>query len=370
MLASRELDKQLNEIRKQISQQRKKAVRTLSPAQIRQGIRRGVISPEMELLIGKKADGSSFDVSDLKNFSKAREQAQKRFKTTRGVYIDQLIAASRADDVKRANGTYVPKTPNGWKGNLVRSAARLYKIRGNMLTFSVKASQESQKQFHQVRIRAEEWNRQLLNDRANPRTAVRNILAGKVSIDCDCERHQYWYRYLANIGGYAVTPPAEKDFPKIRNPKLEGSCCKHVLSVFQSIRTPINQQILSKHLEKQRTTQGFGDTKQSQMVTKADLKKIARQRPRQTDQDKATERAKQLEDAEKGLRKALRSKTNQKKLRQLKVRKQAAQLSQQERSMRDKAQQAIKAAAETFAKQTGISINEALKVMKNTIGNG
>lgn len=321
--------------RRDINLRRQNAKRTLSPAQIRDGIRSGQISPEMETAIGKKADGSSFTVDDLKSFQKARTDTAKRFGKN-GITIDQLIAASRPDDVKRANGTFIPKKENGWRGNLARGAARLYQVRGDTLFFSVRASEESKKQLHQVKIRLQGWNDQLTNERANEKTAVKNALDGQILIDCDCERHQFWYRYLAGVGGYALTPPAEKDFPKVRNPDLTGACCKHVVAAFQVVRTPTYQAVIASQMKRQRQHVGFGDDKKTRELTKEDQEATKKAKPRLTDHDKAKDRAKQLEMAEKALKKAIKANGNQetikKKLKELKARnaKNATELKKQE----------------------------------------
>ncbi len=321
--------------RRDINLRRQNAKRTLSPAQIRDGIRSGQISPEMETAIGKKADGSSFTVDDLKSFQKARTDTAKRF-GKKGITIDQLIAASRPDDVKRANGTFIPKKENGWRGNLARGAARLYQVRGDTLFFSVRASEESKKQLHQVKIRLKGWNDQLTNERANEKTAVKNALDGQILIDCDCERHQFWYRYLAGVGGYALTPPAEKDFPKARNPDLTGACCKHVVAAFQVVRTPTYQAVIANQMKRQRQHVGFGDDKKTRELTKEDQEAIKKAKPRLTDHDKAKDRAKRLETAEKALKKVIKANGNQetikKKLKELKARnaKNAAELKKQE----------------------------------------
>ena len=372
--------------RRDINLRRQNAKRTLSPAQIREGIRSGQISPEMETAIGKKADGSSFTADDLKAFQKARTDTTKRF-GKKGITIDQLIAASRPDDVKRANGTFIPKKENGWRGNLARGAARLYQVRGDTLFFSVRASEESKKQLHQVKIRLQGWNDQLTNERANEKTAVKNALDGQILIDCDCERHQFWYRYLAGVGGYALTPPAEKDFPKVRNPDLTGACCKHVVAAFQVVRTPTYQAVIANQMKRQRQHVGFGDDKKTRELTMEDQEAIKRAKPRLTDHDKAKDRAKQLETAEKALKKAIKANGNQetikKKLKELKARnaKNAAELKKQEAAAkkleqdrakieaqaRTSAEAAISAMVQGMVAAQGISEAKAREILAGMI---
>ena len=375
--------------RRDINLRRQNAKRTLSPAQIREGIRSGQISPEMETAIGKKADGSSFAVDDLKAFQKARADTAKRF-DKKGITIDQLIAASRPDDVKRANGTFIPKKENGWRGNLVRGAARLYQVRGDTLFFSVRASEESKKQLHQVKIRLKGWNDQLTNERANEKTAVKNALDGQILIDCDCERHQFWYRYLAGVGGYALTPPAEKDFPKARNPDLTGACCKHVVAAFQVVRTPTYQAVIANQMKRQRQHVGFGDDKKTRELTKEDQEAIKKAKPRLTDHDKAKDRAKRLETAEKALKKVIKANGNQetikKKLKELKARnaKNAAELKKQEAAAkkleqdrakieaqaRTSAEAAINAMVQGMMAAQGISEAKAREILAGMIRGG
>ena len=375
--------------RRDINMRRQNAKRTLSPAQIREGIRSGQISPEMETAIGKKADGSSFTVDDLKAFQKARTDTAKRF-GKKGITIDQIIAASRPDDVKRANGTYVPKKENGWRGNLARGAARLYQVRGDTLFFSVRASEESKKQLHQVKVRLQGWNDQLINERANEKTAVKNALDGQILIDCDCERHQFWYRYLAGVGGYALTPPVEKDFPKVRNPDLTGACCKHVVAAFQVVRTPTYQAVIASQMKRQRQHVGFGDDKKTRELTKEDQEAIKKAKPRLTDHDKAKDRAKRLEAAEKALKKAIQANGNQeaikKKLKELKARnaKNAAELKKQEAATkkleqdrtrieaqaRTSAEAAINAMVQGMMAAQGISEAKAREILAGMIRGG
>lgn len=279
------------QVRKDIKRQREQAKRTLSPAQIRAALKAGKLPANAESLLGTHRDGTPLTLDDLKRFSKETQQAKSRYGKTKGVTIDQLLAGSRKDDIKRANGTYQPKKKGGWIGNLTRGAANLYQVKGNLLFFTVKASADSRKDRHQVKVRLESWNEQLTNDKANERTAVKNALAGRVSIDCDCEHHQYTYRYLAGVAGYAITPPNEKDYPKVRNPQLTGSCCKHVTAAFQKVRTPTYTAFLAAQLKLQRDKAGFAD--KTRNLTEAEQAQLSRAKPRQTDHDAAIKKIEQ-----------------------------------------------------------------------------
>lgn len=63
---------------------------------------------------------------------------------------------------------------------------------------------------------------------------VLNILTGDVSIDCSCESHLYWaFAYKAWNNDYGLRK--ETRAPKRNNVGLNGSCCKHTLSVLELI---------------------------------------------------------------------------------------------------------------------------------------
>jgi len=282
---SKRVAKEFANMNKRAREARQNATTGLSPDLLRRAIKSGNVSPQMEVLIGKKADGSAFSAEDLKGFAKKRDQVNRR-STTEGVSIDQLISASRPDDIKRANGTYKPKTPDGWVGNLSRGSATLYKVNNSIMIFAVKASGDGPNTRYQTRVKLMDWETQLANPNANDLTATKNALNGKIKIDCNCKRHQFWYRYLAGVGKYALTPPIEKDFPKIKNPGLTGAVCKHVVAVFQVIRTPTYQNLISKKMAEQRMITGFGTKKGSSTLRRSEIDALKKSRPRKTDQAK------------------------------------------------------------------------------------
>lgn len=180
----------------------------------------------------------TFSPADLKQLVAHLGKRRHRFDDSRqGIPFHQLLRSSTAKDKERAKE--------------VRSAI-FYGRKGNVLYFQVSGHARP---HYRVQIRLEEWDRAVSS--AGPTLqAIQQVLRGRVSIECPCGRHQYWYRYLASIGNYAIEPK-ERDFPKIRNPALEGCCCKHVLKVLQVIRGSRVTFLLARELDRERARPGF-----------------------------------------------------------------------------------------------------------------
>lgn len=194
-----------------------------------------------------------FKPGDLEQFVQAIEKAENKFNNqVQGVPCSALLRASRAIDKQRA------KT--------VRNAT-LFQRRGNIFFFQVTGNSRP---FYQVQIRLEEWNNAILA-REPVLVSLRKVLAGRISFECPCGRHQYWYRYMASIGNYGLKP-VETGFPKIRNKTLGGCCCKHVLKVLSELKTSRVQLLLAKALEKERDSKGFSSRPGTRMLSNEDLR--------------------------------------------------------------------------------------------------
>ncbi len=261
---ARLFEKMFNQIRAAKIATRQQAKGTLTPAMLRKHL---VSGAPLGLLYGVKPDGMPFTVEDLKQFDRRAHKIRSVFKATqKGVRADQMIGASRAIDIERSR-------------QQIKSAT-LYRIfnskEGVLLHFKTPASDHSKYQSHQVKVRLDEWNDWLTTSLPFTK-AAKNLLAGRVSFDCDCGRHQYWYRYVATIGGFAVSP-LENAYPKIRNPKLTGACCKHVLRVLAALKGPVIERMVAAELEKASAKVGFGDDKRAanRFLTQAESKQAAR----------------------------------------------------------------------------------------------
>ena len=254
-----EFERLFRAVRDAKAERRVDAVGLLTP----QIIRRAIEQKQDVVLQYGKSGFVTYTPADLKRFVKFRTKAQKEFSAGQaGVPVPKLISASLAIDIKRANQE-------------IKSAV-LYRISTSVLHFRTNAGPRSKYTHHQVRVRLDSWSHEMLGGKAY-KDAVKAVVNGRVSLDCDCGRWQYWYRYLATIGEFALTP-LEKDFPKIRNPQLVGCCCKHILRCLHNLRTPGIQSILVKEMERQAKLKGFHATGKAgtRMLSADELKKAAR----------------------------------------------------------------------------------------------
>lgn len=273
-LSSKAFGKVFDLIRKDQTRKRRSAHRTLTPGRMRNK------SIDDILKLGKKKGGTFFTLDDLKGFEKQRGKARTEFDNkTAGITYAQLVASSQAIDIKRANNTVDD-------GSGIKRATPV-SLKHNVINIRVEASDISAHQHHLVRVRFEEWD-QLVEDIAEDDKAAqkvtKSLCAGRVSFDCDCGRHQYWYRYIATAGNFALAPPKEYAYPKIRNPKLQGVACKHVIHAMTRLQSATWQLSISRTLQKAATQVAFGDDKRrtTQHFTKDDEKVFNRNRNAKT----------------------------------------------------------------------------------------
>ncbi|WP_254446387.1 phage tail protein [Pantoea sp. CCBC3-3-1] len=307
-------------IRNSQRKKRQRANRTLTPAMLRNK------DLDAFLKLGKKKEGTLFTPEDMKKFIGNRlEHREKHSSDIAGITYAQLVDSSAQIDVKRANN----KVDDG---SGIKQAMFI-RLQNNTAFVKVTASDKSDDDNHLVRVRFEEWDRYVEgvgDEKVSLATLARHLAASRVSFDCDCGRHQYWYRYMATAGNYALKPPAEYAFPKVRNPDLTGIACKHVIHTITRFQSSTWQRQLGAQMKKSAERVSFGDDRKrtTKTFSEAEQKALARNRSHQTDQKKiaaefaryqASQRAmtkKQADEKEKieALRKqAMRARTASKK---------------------------------------------------------
>jgi predicted protein tyrosine phosphatase len=146
--------------------------------------------------------------------------------------------------------------------------------------------------------------------------AAKRAAVGRISFECSCGRHQYWYRYLATVSNCALTPK-ETDFPKIRNPKLEGFCCKHVLKVFQQLKSPSVHALLAKQMQLQADSAGYTDQASTKFLTAKELQQMKRAKGSEKDSKDAKDAYRQFRKAKTAIGKKVGDKTMRKEYKKL-----------------------------------------------------
>lgn len=261
-LDMRDFSRVFNEIARKNNEKRRRAKRTLTPGILSRGKRNSIADI---VRLGRKADGTEFTLEELKRFDETRKKFKKRAGGLPGVTYLELVARSAESRIDRASNR-----SNDRRGV---SRGQLVSLRTNIAEIRVKASQRSVHQDHRVKVRFEQWEEFMADASGKPKgyeKAVKKACAGRVSFDCSCGDHQYRYRYMATLGNYALAPPKEWAFPKIRNPHLTGLACKHVLLSMRMMQSPVWQKRLSLEMEKQANLAGYGDDRRRKAVFDGD----------------------------------------------------------------------------------------------------
>lgn len=191
-------------------------------------------------------------VRDLKNRHKGKQYRG-------GIKPKQVIDLSLPIDRERAQKEIRQASPVASKGGTVH--------------FQTSAGPNSNTQRHHVYVQFLNYDAAVASP-ADPGRIVKEMLTGNVKFDCDCGRHTFWYRFIATIGGFNYGRQ-EDGYPKVRNPKLRGVACKHVLRVMAMIgQSPTFKQYAVRMIENGRKSLS-ADKRNTVKV--ADMEKFAEQ---------------------------------------------------------------------------------------------
>ena len=84
-------------------------------------------------------------------------------------------------------------------------------------------------------------------DQKTPRYIVNRAIQGNIKLYCNDPSFLYWgFKYIAWNKKYGIYK--EGRFPKIRNPKLKGSVCKHLSNALEAL--PFNEVVITRDLKK------------------------------------------------------------------------------------------------------------------------
>lgn len=192
--------------------------------------------------------------SDLTQFQKLSNQLGKKFKG--GITAKQIIDLSMPDRRRRAHDEIRTAAPIANSGGVVR--------------FQTNAGPNSKVSRHYVTVEFMAYDAVVASPLSVER-GVKEMLAGKIKIDCDCEDTRYMFRYIQTVAKVNAGRP-ETGFPKLKNAKLKGIACKHTLRVMALItQSPTFKAWAAKMIERGRATL----SSRQQTVKVEDAKKFA-----------------------------------------------------------------------------------------------
>lgn len=232
---------------------------------------------------------------------------------------DDILAFKAAvRDIQHKHGQYKGGKPTGAAGGILpkqvidlsrpedrqRGTKEIHMAvpvvnRAGVVHFQTNAGPNSDVQRHHVHVQFMGYDAALAGG-LPVKEAAKQMAAGKVKFDCDCGRHTFWFRYIATIGNFNYGR-AEDGFPKVRNPKLFGLACKHVLRVMAVItHGPTFQMFAQRMIENGRKTL----SNKAQNVSVADQQKFldqalkARKRDRNITSSEERRNARQAQPAQ------------------------------------------------------------------------
>lgn len=169
--------------------------------------------------------------ADLQIFERNAKGLGKQFKG--GITVKGIIDGSLKDDRDRANREIHSAIP--------------HQTRKGFVHFLVETGPKSKAIRRNVLIEFPAYD-SLIAAPVKAQTAALSLINGPIKFDCDCERHRYWFRYVATIGKFNAGR-AETGYPKIRNPGMVGVACKHVLRAVMVLKSPLMRTRLQEMIE-------------------------------------------------------------------------------------------------------------------------
>ena len=220
--------------------------------------------------------------NDLAAFRQNIRTAQRKFGARAGITARQIIdlASGRPLGYTSPDGSYRSDIDKARRE--ITSAIPLSAVNGT-IRFATNAGPNSKVNRHYVTVNLLEFESAAAKlaatekkDKQTPKQVANWLRKQKLAFDCDCERHRYFFRYVATIGGFAAGRK-ETGYPKIRNPKLQGVACKHVLRVMTELESSNTVlRFLENHLQR------VSEYKSRTAMTQKQAEKILKEKKRTT----------------------------------------------------------------------------------------
>ena len=234
------------QLERQDALQRKTAPRILSPKEMQGEYDAARL---LTTTLGT-ADGVPRELTadDLAAFRQNARELGNKFKG--GITARQAIDLSLKIDRDRARREITVAVPSA-----ARALRQGRNIKGLEVRFVTNASKKYGATKHFVNVEFTGYATAIASGAMSEAKAASLMRKQGIRFDCDCGRHTYWYRYLATVGNYNYGR-SENGYPKIRNPRLTGIACKHVLRVMAEIEgSAMVQNFLTRAITKGRAAE-------------------------------------------------------------------------------------------------------------------
>ncbi|MGZ8220045.1 MAG: hypothetical protein ACXWT0_00205 [Methylobacter sp.] len=188
-----------------------------------------------------------------------------------------LSGKEKSLDLKRTSDLYKARTEITMAVPV--SAHNSSDKQGAKVRFITNAGPNSKVTRHHVLVEFMNYGPEANAGNTTPRKSAMRLRNGSIRIECDCERWRYFFRYLATIGGYNAGRP-ESGYPKIRNPKLQGIACKHIVRVMSEVRTgSATLAFLTRLMDKAKSSE---EVKAALRQKQADAEKLIKNQAKRT----------------------------------------------------------------------------------------
>lgn len=222
----------LNRIRQIELDSRRQARTILQPGEVAGGL-----SPARMLTTTLGGAGVRFITpDDLRKFKKAVSDLGD--KARQGLTAKEALGLSRAIDIDRAKTEIRYSMP-----------ARLQAGKVHLVTDSGPHSKVTR---HHVNVEFSMYSAALSRPGTPKQAAQWLCKESPLRFECYCPHYRYFLRYVATAGGW-VAGRAEHGFPKLKNPTLDGACCKHLTRVMTDVQASVGfRQHIAKLIEADR----------------------------------------------------------------------------------------------------------------------
>lgn len=155
---------------------------------------------------------------DLAAFAKA---VKNMGKARQGITAAEALSLSRPADVQRAR-------------EQIRYSM-IVRMQASKLHIVTDSGPQSRVTRHHVNVEAVQYTSVLALPGTPLSAATWLVKQSALKFKCDCEHFRYFLRFVATAGGWVAGRP-EHGFPKLKNPGLDGACCKHVVRVMTDLQ--------------------------------------------------------------------------------------------------------------------------------------